>query len=688
MQTQLPALLVITGQDGVGQVTPLSKARMTIGRDPTNDMVIIDPAASRIHAAVSQRKKDYYVQDLKSTNGTMVNGRKLSGNHKLQEGDHIQIGAIHVRYFQAGGDSTRYSELLPLLPIFQKTQQVARAKVLKQGKFRYYTPETSMDLPPDQALFVILFGAVAATFAAKNKRKPMHFGSGQFFEAAGPGTGTGIKAVTFMEPTCLLVIPRTTVDELIVPFFRDLPFFHDLKDAELNAVGSRMNLECYPVDTTLFRQGQPADALYILIYGAVSMIKSGDEVEQSRGDEIRSYSRGELFGELGLLVDQPRAATARISKQAGLLVLLKKEFEEVKEQYPNIVVCFYRYLAGLLEQQSDAYWRAARDVEKMKDLIQSTKMAALGQLVAGVAHEINTPVGSIHSNSGQLKDILSEIQKNYESLPQLIARFYSEERVAETAVQLGLALDPETLKVVTLLSQAQRAYLEQYNTDKDMAFLFSDALDIADELGEASRRITTMVKSLANFARLGEADHKKVDIHEGLDSSLALLHHELKYKVVVEKKYSQLPEITCYPNQLNQVFMNILMNAIQAMELEKLPEDKKGRIMIETYREGDTAVIAISDTGKGIEPDKQDKIFEPFYTTKEAGAAAGGLGLGLGLSISQKIVTERHNGTLTVKSTPGQSTTFYIRLPIDTNSTLTQTLFFSQTDSEDDFKAK
>lgn len=679
MENQLPALLVIARKDGFGSLTPLSKERITIGRDMTNEVVIIDPAASRIHAAINLRKKDYFLEDLNSTNGTVINGRKLNGRHKLQEGDKIQIGEIQLRYVQASSDNSRYNELLPLIPVFRETKEAARVKVIKEGKFHYYPSATSFTPAPDHALYVILFGAINVTFTAKEKKKPVRYDSGHFFEAIQPGANVGIQKVNTLEPTCLLVIPRSTVNELIAPFFRDLPFFHDLTDAELIAVGSRMNLVCHPVDTTLFRQGQPADALYILIYGAVSMIKSGEEAEPSRDDEIRSYVRGELFGELGLLVDQPRAATAKISHSAGLLVLQKKQFEEVKEQYPNIVVCFYRYLAGLLEQQSDAYWRAARDVEKMKDLIQSTKMAALGELVAGVAHEINSPVGSIHSNSGQLKSFLADIQNIYESLPEQIVRFYNEERVTETAARLGLTFHPETMETVTQLAQAQLAYLAEYKQETDLAILFDEAINIASELGEASRRITTMVKSLSNFARLGEADRKKVDIHEGLDSTLALLHHELKQKVEVEKQYSQLPEITCYPNQLNQVFMNILMNAIQAMDLHS----QKGRIVIKTYQERDTAVIAISDTGKGIEPDKLKKIFEPYYTTKVIGAAAGGLGLGLGLSISQKIIAEKHNGIITAESTPGQGTTFYVKLPIDTAGTLTQTLRFSQKDLAD-----
>ncbi|MCP4356585.1 MAG: cyclic nucleotide-binding domain-containing protein [Chloroflexi bacterium] len=683
MKSESPPLLAITEKDEKGRLRPIFKSHLTIGRDKTNDISIVDNLASREHAEIRQQNNDYVVQDLNSTNGTRVNGRQLDSPYTLQDGDRIQIGEIEIRYYQASHDSNKFRNFLPLLPIFHQAREETLTKVITEGKFRYFPSGSVLNLKQDHFLFIILFGTVEVTYTAKGTKKmiPHHFNASQFFETTRLGQDSSVRKINILEPTCLLVLPRKTVNELIVPFFRDLSFFADLKDEELNAVSSRMNLECFPVDTTLFRQGKPANALYIIIYGAVSMIKLESEAEES-GAEIRSYGRGELFGELGLLVDQPRAATGKINKPTGLLVLLKSQFKELNDQYPNIVVNFYRYIANLLEEQSIAFWRAARDIEKMKDLIQSTKMAALGQLVAGVAHEINTPVGSIKSNSGQLKAILMEICENYESLSERIEGFYNSENLQKTAVQFGLTLDEKTTNILTTLAQAQIDYLDAFNEEAEMDILLEDATDISDELSEASKRITTMVKSLANFARLGEADRKKVDIHEGLDSTLALLHHELKYKVVVEKQYGRLPEITCYPNQLNQVFMNIFMNAIQAMELDK-PENEKGYIWVKTYRQGDMAVIAITDSGKGIVSEKIDNIFDPYYTTKEAGAAAGGLGLGLGLSISQKIIEEKHKGSIEVKSKLGEGTTFLIRLPIDITDTITQTLYRSDLNFSD-----
>ena len=135
----------------------------------------------------------------------------------------------------------------------------------------------------------------------------------------------------------------------------------------------------------------------------------------------------------------------------------------------------------------------------------------------------------------------------------------------------------------------------------EMDFRLEDMLEISEELSEASKRIKIIVKNLANFARLDEAERKTVDIHEGIDATLSLLHHELKYQVDVTKEYGVLPQITCHPNELNQVFMNVIMNAIQALELNKLQQEKRrGRIWIKTYQEGQWGVIAITDDGKAL----------------------------------------------------------------------------------------
>jgi signal transduction histidine kinase len=173
----------------------------------------------------------------------------------------------------------------------------------------------------------------------------------------------------------------------------------------------------------------------------------------------------------------------------------------------------------------------------------------------------------------------------------------------------------------------------------------------------ASERITKIVKSLKTFARLDEADYQNVNIHEGLDSTLTLIEHEIRDRITVIKNYGNIPKIDCYPDQLNQMFMNVLMNAVQSI-------DEKGQITIKTYSEGNKVLVKISDNGCGIPTENIAKIFNPGFTTRGVG-----VGTGLGLSISYNII-QTHNGEIKVDSLIGEGTSFTIQLPTDLKRTL------------------
>lgn len=249
--------------------------------------------------------------------------------------------------------------------------------------------------------------------------------------------------------------------------------------------------------------------------------------------------------------------------------------------------------------------------ETQNQLVLKEKMASLGSLVAGVAHEVNNPIGAVASAADVTRrciEIIKEALSRHQNLDDLRN---------DTQFQKALRLLDENNKVTNM----------------------------------ASDRVSRIVRSLKNFARLDEAELQDADIHEGLDSTLTLIHHEIKNRIVVEKDYGDLPLVKCFPNQLNQVFMNILMNAAQAIE-------KDGTIWIRTDRENQSAVIEIRDSGKGIAPEKLDKVFDPGFTTKGVG-----VGTGLGLSISYNIIA-KHGGHITVASQPGAGSTFRIMLPI------------------------
>ncbi|MEM9907916.1 MAG: response regulator [Cyanobacteria bacterium P01_D01_bin.44] len=268
-------------------------------------------------------------------------------------------------------------------------------------------------------------------------------------------------------------------------------------------------------------------------------------------------------------------------------------------------------------------------------LIQQEKLSALGQLVAGIAHEINNPVNFIHGNIAHA----SEYTHDLLSLFGLYKRHYPDP-------------DPEIQEEMDAI---------------DVDFLSEDLPKLLSSMQVGTDRIRNIVLSLRIFSRLDEAEVKDVDIHEGIDSTLLILNSRLKGQsnrpiISVVKDYSNLPKVKCYPGQLNQVFMNILSNAIDALEEETdkpHSDDWQPEIRVQTELVRDAKVsIHIFDNGPGIPEALKEKIFDPFFTTK-----AVGKGTGLGMSISHEIVTEKHNGLLTCQSVAPQGTQFTITIP-------------------------
>ena len=302
-----------------------------------------------------------------------------------------------------------------------------------------------------------------------------------------------------------------------------------------------------------------------------------------------------------------------------------------------------------LKQQKRELSQTLLEVKSLQaQLIQSEKMSSIGQLVAGVAHEINNPINFIHGNLKHLEAYAQDLL----SLIALYQRHY-----------------PEPVSAI-----------EEALTELELDFLQEDLVKISSSMQVGTDRIRDIVLSLRNFSRMDEADLKSVDIHEGIESTLMILQHRLKGNsqtraVEIVRDYAQLPLIDCYPGQLNQVLMNLLSNAIDAIEdmsearisnrsaeldSELESDSKGGRIEIRTSLFGsDWVEIAIADNGPGIPETIQEKIFDPFFTTKPVGK-----GTGLGMSISYKIIVEKHNGKLDVASTAGQGTDFLVRIPI------------------------
>jgi len=278
-----------------------------------------------------------------------------------------------------------------------------------------------------------------------------------------------------------------------------------------------------------------------------------------------------------------------------------------------------------LKKVSEALEKAYGELKTTQvQMLQREKMASIGQLAAGVAHEINNPIGFIMSNLGTLGKYLERIRRFISAQDEIISELEGEE------VARRRDLTKKTLKIDYIL--------------KDIDSLVSESLDGAE-------RVKMIVQDLKSFSRVDEAEMKMVDLRECLDSTINIVWNELKYKATLKKEYGDVPPLRCNPQQLNQVFMNLLVNAGHAIE-------NQGEIGVRTCQEGENAVIAISDTGCGITEDIAARIFEPFFTTKEVGK-----GTGLGLSISYDIV-KKHNGEISVKSEQGRGTTFTVRIPV------------------------
>lgn len=301
--------------------------------------------------------------------------------------------------------------------------------------------------------------------------------------------------------------------------------------------------------------------------------------------------------------------------------------------------------ADLYQQSQAKSQKLEETLKKLKEtqlqVIQSEKMSGLGHLVAGIAHEINNPVNFIHGNvtyahryTEDLLNLLNRYQEVYPTPPSSIA---------------------------------------QQIEDIDLDFLQTDLPKILSSMKMGTERIREIVKSLRSFSRLDEVGSKAVDIHEGLDSTLLILQSRLagaRNPIVIQKHYGDLPLIECFAGQLNQVFMNVLANAMDALEED--PSQQSGQITITTDLITDRSSIqsliqssnpcisiVIHDNGPGIPTAIQSKIFDPFFTTKPVGK-----GTGMGMSISYQIITETHGGTLTVESTPDRGTAFTITIPV------------------------
>lgn len=360
-------------------------------------------------------------------------------------------------------------------------------------------------------------------------------------------------------------------------------------------------------------------------------------------NHIHPDDTAQIFSSLAMLfVEDQKIYEYRFRTSDGSYLWMHDTLRLIRDPdgTPQEVIGLMTDITGRKEME-DTLQRQAEEqgklIEQLKmaqaQLMQSEKLASIGQLAAGVAHEINNPIGFVSANLNTLGNYVATLLEG---------------------IQLYRCLQGGALPAAVAQEQ-----LHSFEERADLAFLSEDVTELLAESNEGLQRVRNIVQSLKDFSRTGESNWQMTDLHRGLDSTLNIANNELKYKVSIVKQYGELPLIKCLASELNQVFMNLLVNAAQAIS-------ERGTVTIRTAREGDQVSVSISDTGHGIAPENLNRIFEPFFTTKPVGS-----GTGLGLSLSYGIV-KKHGGDIRVSSQLGCGTTFTIVLPIDPASVQAQ----------------
>jgi len=308
-----------------------------------------------------------------------------------------------------------------------------------------------------------------------------------------------------------------------------------------------------------------------------------------------------------------------------------KELKVVNRSLIEEIVKHEKTMDQLRESTGDLQNAHEKLKENQAQLLQTEKMASIGQLAAGVAHEINNPMAFVMSNLGTLKEYIVTFKK-------------ASTLGIDLSSSLGDKASDEALELASQLSALGK--------DQDLGYICEDVEDLLKETQEGTERVKEIVLNLKSFARIDEAEIKDANINDGILSALKMVHNELKYHCEVKTELGDIPVIQCYPGQLNQVFLNMLINASQAIK-------ERGTVTISTSKTETHILISIADTGCGVPEELLSKLYDPFFTTKEVGQ-----GTGLGLSISHGIIL-KHSGRIEVESKVGEGTCFTIYLPID-----------------------
>src|SRR3990172_4124715 len=455
-------------------------------------------------------------------------------------------------------------------------------------------------------------------------------------------------------------------------FLKKIPLFADLPDEDLERLCEMVAEVSLKAGEELFTEGSPGDSAFVIQQGEIEILKTSG----GRNVLLAVRKPGEVIGEMSLLESAPRFATVRARSDSLLLAIGHEQLNNLLNTSPSAARALLHTITARL-----------RSTELV--LRQSEKMAQLGTLTAGIAHELNNPASAAGRGAEQLKSIFSALQQASQRLyrisliPAQLDNLLELNSLAQTAAARPTDIDSLTRSdredeaeswlekagiqqpwnyapvLVTLgyPDRRIRSLLEAFQGESLETLLAwleptVGTYTLLEEIGQGASRISEIVKSLKSYVYLDQAPVQAVDLHEGLDNTLVMLRGKLKTGVNVRREYAtDLPRIQVYGSELNQVWTNLIDNAIDAM-------DGRGDLTLRTWQDGDWVVVEIQDTGAGIPEDIQNKLFSPFFTTKPVGKGAG-----LGLNISYNIIL-KHGGEIKVYSKPGK-TCFTVYLPIN-----------------------
>jgi signal transduction histidine kinase/predicted CoA-binding protein len=455
-------------------------------------------------------------------------------------------------------------------------------------------------------------------------------------------------------------------------FLKKIPLFSSLPDEDLERLCEMVTEVSLPAGAELFSEGSPGDTAYVIEEGEIEIMKASG----GRMVLLAVRKSGEVIGEMSLLEAAPRFATGRARTDSLLLAIGHSQLNHLLNTSPSAARAMLFTVTSRL-----------RTTELL--LRDSEKMAQLGTLTAGIAHELNNPAAAVQRGSGQLLDLMLHLRESQVALDKSDLTDRQQEKISQlekdilTQAEKPIEIDP--------LSRSDKEYdLETWLDEKEIEnawelapVLVNLSIDLEElenlandfsaqelaiiiswlgtsytvysllaEINQGAERISEIVKSLKSYVYLDQAPIQSIDIQEGLDNTLVMLRHKLKAGINVKREYApELPHIQAYGSELNQVWTNIIDNAIDAM-------NGKGEIILRTRQEGEWVFVEIDDNGPGIPGEILDKIFSPFFTTKPVGK-----GTGLGLNISYNII-KKHGGEVKVQSQPGK-TRFQICLPVN-----------------------